>query len=147
MLHYETVNGGVNAYLGSGWDSFGENERAGSVICFNERGRVVGTLEWSEDQGVHFAHGTFVDGDHQGQGIATEMWRLALEESGAFEVHVDVVSDRGMTLARSLKKKFPHLEWVICDVGDRKLRVLKKRKGKRGSETAKQRQYYHRGGW
>lgn len=147
-LHYEVIRGGINEHLGMGHAYPPKGHTRGGVICFTDSGYIVGTLEWYVDRDdAHNAAGTFVSGQYQGRGIATEMWRLALQESGANEVHVDVVSDRGMTLAKSLERKFPKLHWIITDIGNRPLRVIDKRRGKKGHDKAIMRRYYHPGGF
>lgn len=147
-LHYEVFKGGVNFRLGNATrDRWSRYKTHVSVICFTSDGRVVGSLQcYREGRGkfrTHHAAGTFVDGDFQRHGIATTMWRLALEQTAPKIVSVQVVSDRGKTLALALAEKFPEYKWDVW--GGQGLRRLRKKRGKHGSGRASNRMYYHPG--
>ncbi len=148
-LHYEVVRGGINRHLGLTKRKLRRGTHL-SVLCFNEAGRVVGTMEFSRSgTGLgrkHTAHGTYVDAAYQGQGIATTLWQLALDHSfRPAVVSVQVVTDRGMTLAKSLEAKFPDYQWDIWQWSQRKLRALKRKRKVPGHGASTLRTYYHPG--
>lgn len=148
-LHYEIVKGGVNRHLSLSKRRLRRGTHF-SVLCFNEEGRVVGTMEFGRSgrgRGrTHTAYGTYVDGGYQGRGIATTLWQLALGHSHRpAVVSVQVVTDRGMTLAKSLEAKFPDFEWDIWQWSQRKLRELERKRKVPGHGPSTHRTYFHPG--
>jgi predicted GNAT family acetyltransferase len=71
--------------------------------------------------------GTFVMRRHRKHGLASRLWCKAIETSKPRRIKVEAVSDRGMTLVDSLRRRYRKLKWVVWDDGQRKLRSLKPR--------------------
>jgi len=73
------------------------------------------------------ARGTFVWPSYRKRGVARALWQLALDESSARTVCVDVVTDRGWTLVQALKRDNPDVWFDVYNGGERPPRLLKKR--------------------
>lgn len=102
------------------------------VIEILNGSRVVAGLAYNYTGGrygvVMDSHGTYVSRRRRGQGLASILWKTAIEEDKVKRVDVQVISDLGMTLINSLEKQFPEIHWHVTEGGGRDLRKLKKKK-------------------
>ena len=113
---------------GFGSDDFLMDQYADrAVIALDEDGHVAGA--WKYDKPRHKvirSSGTWVAPKHRKRGLGLKLWEFGLQHEKAERVTVVATSDRGYTLACSLKERFPEIKWIIKDNGDRKLRNLRK---------------------
>jgi hypothetical protein len=85
---------------------------------------MVGLWKYSLRGTVLSSEGTWVSAAYRKRGIALSMWREAMGGGHIARVRVNVVSDKGLTLIHSLQRLYPDVEWVVCEDGGRKLRIL-----------------------
>lgn len=107
----------------------GWSDRA--VVALDENGHLVGV--WQYDITRYGGRttrvsscGTWVDPKYRKHGIAQKMWEFGLAHENPKRVYVAVITDRGYTLAQSMKDRLPKFKWEIYDGGDRQLRKLSK---------------------
>lgn len=117
--------------LGFGWPMVTSAYTQGYVCNFVDRGiaavrrgRIVGVLTWNIDEGELESGGTFVSRTIRRRGLGLAMWELALSVERPGVVSMTVVSDRGVTLVQSLKRRHRGIYWDLSMDGARKLRVL-----------------------
>jgi len=95
------------------------------AVVATRKGRMVGVLKYNIKHGLLSSKGTFVVPGWRKTGLATYLWRRAIRWERPNRVKVQVVTDRGKTLAHRLKRRWPWLKWRIVDGGQRTLRRLK----------------------
>jgi len=115
--------------LENNWNWYLESRANHVVIAYDPKSRdpIVGAFKFDFGRRWHSinSHGTWVRSSFQRRGIAKTMWITAIRKLKVERVEVRVVSDRGLTLISSIKKKFPRVRFQLWEDGDRKLRHLK----------------------
>lgn len=86
--------------------------------------KMIGVLSYRSSSGHVESYGTFVGQRYRHLGIALQLWAELLRHENPHHVSVTAVSDYGLTLAKSLKRRYPHVVWKIDEAGARKLRVM-----------------------
>lgn len=74
-------------------------------------------FSWDTESGVLWALGTWVSEEARGQQLGTEMWEKVLKGLRPEEVWVNASSQGGGNLVRSLKSRYPDIEWNVSGEG------------------------------
>jgi len=88
--------------------------------------KIIGVMHAMMHEGCLWSGGTVVNRSYQHQGIAKELWSTAINNIRPQKINITVTSDRGYTLALSLKHTYPRISWDIIQNGNRLLRNMKK---------------------
>jgi len=84
----------------------------------------IGVLKYDIHNRTMVSNGTWVSKLYRKNGLASIMWEKAIHTDKPLRIKVYVVSDRGITLIESLKKRHTHIKWLVFENASRKLRVL-----------------------
>jgi len=97
-----------------------------AIVAIDRCGHVAGI--WKFDKPYHksiCSCGTWVARKYRKRGLAKKLWEVGIQHIKPTRLKVYVASDRGHTLACSMRELFPDIKWNIVDQGGRKLRNLK----------------------
>lgn len=115
------------------WSNHGLSNGDFAIEVVGPGGEVIAAFAWYPKTSLTGGRrivtaGTYVHERHQRRGLAKAMWRAMIERERPPKISVTVISDRGNTLALSMRAEYPLIDFEIKDFGDRKLRDLRKGK-------------------
>jgi predicted GNAT family acetyltransferase len=90
--------------LGRALNLLGTGDADEAVIAY-QGDTPVGFFRYSCRHYNLHAHGTYVQVKHRGKGVAKRMWQLAIRRTSPVELTVDVISDGGMGVVRSVERE------------------------------------------
>lgn len=95
-----------------------------AIMALDDTGRLVGMLVFDVIGGGHTLRSwmTYVARSWRGEGLARELWSLALSRRAIRRVRVTVISDNGLALMRSVAACHPKIKFDIREDARRKLR-------------------------
>lgn len=104
---------GLEALHRALWGSQIYSNQTRAVVARCE-GEIIGFFRYSltRENALLTAHGTWVHRRFRRNGVARELWRLALATPGVRAVMVEAETSAGSALVEALSKEFPRLEWT-----------------------------------
>jgi len=100
------------------WTLWGLRGCAGAVVATLKR-QLIAFLRFDLRRRAGrrelWAHGSWVEPNRRGSGLATRLWISALRRNRPERVRVTVVSRLGLKLVRKLRGLFPKLGWSVIE--------------------------------
>lgn len=100
--------------------------KARYAVIATDSGKVVGFWKFTRQGKAIRSKCTWIHRDYRRQRLAKRLWAVGIGVFDPPSIKVTVTSDRGFTLVKSLRETFPKIKFRVLDVGERKLRDLRK---------------------